>query len=105
MRRVVKAESVENLGSERMVVFVVEAPRFRSGPVAQSLDDEETQLADPAHSRFTARLDMRREVRHGESFDLYFDLDRLYLFDAEDGSSLRDPAISAHDLAAVATGG
>jgi len=104
-RLIVKAEIVENLGSEQMVVFVVEAPRYHVGPLAQSADDEETLLADPAHSRFTARLGMRREVRHGEAFELYFDLDRLYLFDADDGLALVDPAIGSQDLATVATGG
>jgi multiple sugar transport system ATP-binding protein len=101
----VKAEIVENLGSEQMVVFVVEAPRHHVGPVAQSADDEETLLADPSHSRFTARVDMRREVRHGETFELFFDLDRLYLFDADDGAALGDPAPVTPVLATTTTGG
>jgi len=100
----VLAEIVEHLGSEQLLVFPVDAPRFHVGPVAASADDEETLLAEPAKSRFTARLDMRREVRHDEQVDLYFDLDRLYLFDPEDGVALADAGPPAPEPVSVGVG-
>jgi multiple sugar transport system ATP-binding protein len=104
-RLTVQAEVVEHLGSEQLLVFPVDAPRYHVGPVAAAADDEEMLLADTTRSRFTARLDMRREVRHDETLDLHFDLDRLYLFDAEDGSALADPRPPAPEPAAAAVGG
>jgi hypothetical protein len=41
---------------------------------------------------------MRRDLRQGERVDLWFDLDRLYLFDPDDGSALG----SRHDAGAQA---
>ena len=94
-RLAVTAEIVEHLGAEQLLVFPVDAPRYHAGPVAAEHDDEDTLLAEPARSRFTARLDVRRDVRHGEALALYFDLDRLYLFDVESGARLDDPATAA----------
>ncbi len=101
----VRADVVENLGAEQMVVFAVSAPRFHVGPVAAATEDEETLLADPANSRFTVRLDVRRTVRHGEDIELYFDLDRLYLFDVDDGAALADATPVMSGAAVVAGGG
>jgi multiple sugar transport system ATP-binding protein len=92
----VVAEVVENLGSEQLVVFPVDSPRYQVDRIAGPSDDE-TLLADASHTRFTARLDMWRDVREGEPTAMYFDLDRLYLFDPDDGARL-EPA----DLAAAA---
>jgi multiple sugar transport system ATP-binding protein len=101
-RLTVHAEIVEQLGSEQLVVFPIDSPRYHVGPVAASTDDEETLLAEPARSRFTARLDMRREVRHDEQVDLFLDLERLYLFDPVDGAALQEPAPPASRPVAVA---
>ncbi len=96
VRLPVEAEVVEHLGAEQLIVFPVDAPRYHAGPVAARTEDEETLLAEPARSRFTARLDVRREVRHGERVELFYDPARLYLFDAGDGRSLaREPAEAA----------
>ena len=57
-------------------------------PSPTSTEDEETLLAEPQRSRFTARLDMRRPVSHGEALDLWFDATHLYLFDPVTGESL-----------------
>jgi multiple sugar transport system ATP-binding protein len=87
-RLTVGAEIVENLGSEQLVVFPVDVPRYVAGPGGGGATDDETLLAETTRTRFTARLDMRREVRQGHSVDLWFDLDRLYLFDPVDGTAL-----------------
>jgi multiple sugar transport system ATP-binding protein len=104
-RLAVTPEVVEHLGSEQLVVFPVEAERYQVGPVAGSTDDDETLLADPRRSRFTARLDVRRELRVDQPAELFFDLDRLYLFDPMDGSALVDAPVAQRptDVDAVAT--
>jgi multiple sugar transport system ATP-binding protein len=103
----VEPEIVEDLGSEQLVVFPVDSPRYHVGPAvaAGEQGDDELLLADTTRARFTARLDMRRPVRIGETTELYFDLDRLYLFDSEDGSALglTTPAGSAPEGAADLT--
>ena len=43
-------------------------------------------------SRFTLRLDMRRPIAHGQPVDVFFDAERLYLFDAVTGEALEEPA-------------
>jgi multiple sugar transport system ATP-binding protein len=90
VRLTVDAEIVENLGSEQLVVFPMDVPRYVVGPGVVDTDDE-TLLAETARTRFTARLDMRREVRQGGTVDIWFDLDRLYLFDPDDGDTLESP--------------
>jgi multiple sugar transport system ATP-binding protein len=106
-RLAVTADIVEQLGAEQMVVFPVSVARYvppgtHTGALVPTggADDEETLLAEPQRSRFTARLDMRREVRHGERLDLFFDLDRLYLFDMGTGATLADPAPVALSVSA-----
>jgi multiple sugar transport system ATP-binding protein len=90
------AEIVEQLGAEQLVVFPVDVPRYlppgsHQGPAlpsSSSTEDQETLLAEPQRSRFTARLDMRRPVSHGEALDIWFDATHLYLFDPVTGESL-----------------
>jgi multiple sugar transport system ATP-binding protein len=97
------AEVVEQLGSEQLVVFPVGVPRYQplgAGGVppagtpgaGSGSSDDETLLAEPQTSRFTLRLDMRRPITHGELVDVYFDAERLYLFDAATGEALEEPA-------------
>jgi hypothetical protein len=98
----VTADVVEHLGSEQLLVFPIDAPRYAATHHAAGPDDEDSLLVEPARSRFTARLDMRREVAHGEQLDVYVDLDRLYLFDAETGEALRGPIALPGDSGAGA---
>jgi multiple sugar transport system ATP-binding protein len=86
------AEVVERLGAEQLVVFPVDVPRYQVGQLATAADDD-TLLSDPDTSRFTARLDMRRPIARGENIDLWFDLDRLYLFDEATGLALDEVAV------------
>jgi hypothetical protein len=91
----VVAETVELLGAEQMVVFPVDAPRYASAaplnhaPPDADSGEEGTLLVDARRTRFTARLDMRRQITRGLAFDLWFDAERLYVFDAETGRSLK----------------
>jgi len=88
----VTPETVEELGAEQMVVFPVDVPRYvppgAQQTTASASTDEETLLAEPERSRFTARLDMRQLVRRGQPLDLWFDAAQLYLFDPETGVAL-----------------
>jgi multiple sugar transport system ATP-binding protein len=108
----ITAEVIEQLGSEQLVVFPVAVPRYQPlgvggvppaatpGAGSGSTDDE-TLLAEPQTSRFTLRLDMRRPITAGEAVDVYFDAERLYLFDAVTGQALEEPT---RVPAAAATG-
>ncbi len=104
----VVAETVELLGAEQMVVFPVDAPRYAGtapmnhAPSAADAAEEGTLLVDARRTRFTARLDMRRLITRGLAFDLWFDAERLYVFDAETGRSLKlaQPAASVSPVEA-----
>jgi multiple sugar transport system ATP-binding protein len=99
----IEAEVVEQLGAEQLVVFPVAVPRYQplgagglppstQGASMAGIGDDETLLAEPQTTRFTLRIDMRRPIPHGERLDVYFDAERLYLFDAETGATLDEPA-------------
>jgi multiple sugar transport system ATP-binding protein len=98
----IDAEVVEQLGAEQLVVFPVAVARYQplgvggvppvaSAAGAQGAADDETLLSEPQTSRFTVRLDMRRPVGSGERLDLFFDAERLYLFDPVSGEALEEP--------------
>jgi multiple sugar transport system ATP-binding protein len=95
----IEAEVVEQLGAEQMVVFPVAVSKYvapgtagqpTEGAAPRDGTDDETLLAEPETTRFTARLDMRRTIQRDQPIDLYFDAERLYLFDPESGLAL-DP--------------
>ncbi len=111
-RMPIEAEVVEQLGAEQMIVFPIAVSRYVApGTAGQPADgaappegaDDETLLAEPETTRFTARLDMRSTIRRDQRVDVYFDAERLYLFDSETGLALEDVA-SAPDLTAVPAG-
>ena len=94
------------------MVFPVGVPRYQplgvggvppaGTPGAGSgSSDDETLLAEPQTSRFTIRLDMRRPIAHGEPVDVFFDAERLYLFDAATGEALEEPAPEHAETAAT----
>jgi multiple sugar transport system ATP-binding protein len=105
----VVAEVVERLGAEQLLIFPVAVPRYLApgshagsalAAATAGADNEETLLAEPQRSRFTARLDMRRPVGHGAAIDLWFDADRLYVFDVATGEAL-EPGVVAAPAAVV----
>ncbi|MEX1142425.1 MAG: ABC transporter ATP-binding protein [Thermoleophilaceae bacterium] len=82
---------VEELGSERQVVFPVAArPLDLDGDVAAPGADADARLlADDHRSYFVAALPARAPVTADRDLTLAVDVDWLYLFDASDGRSLR----------------
>jgi multiple sugar transport system ATP-binding protein len=96
-RLTVAPEVVEHLGAEQMVVFPVAVPRYLppgatglvvDGSEPPESNDDEMLLAEPQRTRFTARLDMRAPIARDEHLELFFDTERLYLFDRETGLAL-----------------
>jgi multiple sugar transport system ATP-binding protein len=78
---------VEELGSEALVIFPVDAPRVELGSVAAVEDEEESLLPD-ARASFTARVDPRARPRVDEPLRLAVDAEALYFFDPRDGRNL-----------------
>jgi len=88
----VRAEVVEDLGSEAHVIFTVDAPRVVAESVQAAADaraGDDALLADDMRARFTARLDGQREIAPGAEVELAVDPQRLHLFDAATGAVLR----------------
>jgi multiple sugar transport system ATP-binding protein len=90
----VRAEVVEDLGSETHVIFPIEAPRVVADAVraaADDADDEEGVLfADDQRSLFTARIDGTDAVVPGGTVELAVDTRRLHFFDPVTGAALID---------------
>jgi multiple sugar transport system ATP-binding protein len=87
-----EASLVEELGSERHVVFLVEAPRLdmelaRAARHGHS-DEEGTLFADERRAPFTAVLSGRTTVNAGDRITFKLEAERLHLFDHESGAAL-----------------
>jgi multiple sugar transport system ATP-binding protein len=83
----VKAEVVEELGAEDLVIFGVDAPRTVAHADADALDDA-SLLADDRRYRVVARVDARRAVGAGDAIDLAVDTSELHFFDPSTGTAL-----------------
>jgi multiple sugar transport system ATP-binding protein len=83
---------VEELGSDALALFAVEAPSI----TAESLETsaEATFLLPETQSLFTARIDPRTKGTSGRRIELAVDPDRFHFFDAATGASLL-PATAA----------
>jgi multiple sugar transport system ATP-binding protein len=76
-------EVVEELGSEKLVIFPVDA----TVPAEASIGGDQHLLRDGT-SRFTARIDGDADVQPGARLAFEIDPRRLYLFDATTGQAL-----------------
>jgi multiple sugar transport system ATP-binding protein len=97
----VVVQVVERLGSERRVIFAVDAPPVVTDATRAAADDPAdaagaTLLADDRRSLFTAVLDGRAPVAIDEAIELGVDADRLHLFDPATGRTLHSPRVAAH---------
>jgi multiple sugar transport system ATP-binding protein len=79
---------VEELGSERQVVFPVDAPRLDAA-IAPSDGNDARLLADDHRPYFVATLPARTPVAVDQPLELTVDLDWVYVFDPADGRALR----------------
>ncbi len=89
-RITVKAEVVEDLGSELHLIFGIDAQVVSAEAVraaTESLDDDEGKLlADDTRAIFTASLAAREPIRLGELVELAIDTSRLHFFDPQTGA-------------------
>jgi multiple sugar transport system ATP-binding protein len=87
----VKAEVIEELGAEDLVIFGVDAPRISSETLAHADEDElddASLLADDRRCRVIARVDARHAVGAGDAVELAVDTSELHFFDPATGTAL-----------------
>ena len=79
----VKPDVVEDLGSERHVIFTLDAPQVMAEAVRAASDegDEEGKLFADDRAVFTAVLDARHASASGSEVELTVDPGRLHFFD------------------------
>jgi len=85
---------VEELGSDLLVFFPVEAARVAS---AAAREAEEESLLPADQALFSARLDPRTEAQVGRPLQVAVDATQFHFFDPENGASL---LAAEHDRAA-----
>jgi multiple sugar transport system ATP-binding protein len=90
----VRADVVEELGSESMVIFAVDAPVVTADAVRAATDahtDDEGKLlfAGEERTRFTARIDGKKPVAVGQELELAVDYTYLHCFDPDTGDALQ----------------
>jgi multiple sugar transport system ATP-binding protein len=90
----VRADVVEELGSESHVIFPVDAPIMAFDAVRAATDahtDDEGKLlfADEERTSFTARIDGKKPVAAGQDLELAVDYTRLHCFDPDTGDALQ----------------
>jgi multiple sugar transport system ATP-binding protein len=75
---------VEDLGSDALVFFPVDAPAVASDVSGR----DDAALLPESRALFSARIDPRAQARVGEPLELALDPSRLHFFDVESGETL-----------------
>jgi multiple sugar transport system ATP-binding protein len=87
----VKPDVVEQLGSETLLIFGIDAPPVTADAVKAATetysDDDGRLFAGEERAMFTASVDGKRPVGHGE-LELAVDFTALHCFDPESGEAL-----------------
>jgi len=96
----VTAGVTEELGSEIMVLFTIDAPHVEHASLAQaaeaSADEDEASAAlAGGKSLWTARVSKESRVRHGQPLELAVDTRYLQFFDPASGLSIGHPQATA----------
>jgi multiple sugar transport system ATP-binding protein len=96
----VTAGVTEELGSEIMVIFTIDAPHVEHASLAQaaevSADEDEASAAlVGGKSLWTARVSKESRVRHGQPLELAVDTRYLQFFDPGSGLSISHPQATA----------
>jgi multiple sugar transport system ATP-binding protein len=98
----VTAGVVEELGSEIMMIFTIDAPHVEHAALAQAAEasededeDEATAALADGKSLWTARVSKESRVRHGEPLELAVDTRYLQFFDPGSGLSIGHPRATA----------
>jgi multiple sugar transport system ATP-binding protein len=92
----VTAGVTEELGSEIMVIFTIDAPHVEHASLAQAAEasedeDEATAALAGGKSLWTARVSKESRARHGQPLDLSVDTRYLQFFDPGSGLSIGHP--------------
>jgi multiple sugar transport system ATP-binding protein len=89
----VEASLVEELGSERHVVFLVDAPRLETETTRAaahgSSEEEGTLFADERRALFTAVVPGRENVSTGDRLTFAIDPKTMHFFDPDSGVAVR----------------
>jgi multiple sugar transport system ATP-binding protein len=96
----VTAGVTEELGSEIMVLFTIDAPHVEHASISKaaeaSADEDEASAAMAGgKSLWTARVSKESRVRHGEPLEVAVDTRYLQFFDPGSGLSIGHPAAAA----------
>ncbi len=85
----VRADVIEELGSEVNVLFTIDAPPVKTEETIAAASDEGEELALIAEGcQFTARVDARTACRAGGSIRLSVDPARFHFFDPQTGQAI-----------------
>jgi multiple sugar transport system ATP-binding protein len=86
----IRPDVVEDMGSEKQVIFTLDAPRVTAEAVRAASDagDDDGQLFADDRAVFTACVDARRTITTGSELELAIDSARLHFFDPATGLSL-----------------
>ena len=92
----VTAGVTEELGSEIMVIFTIDAPHVEHASIAEATEasedeDEATAALVGGKSLWTARVSKESRVRHGQPLELAVETRYLQFFDPGSGLSIGHP--------------
>jgi multiple sugar transport system ATP-binding protein len=102
----VKANVIEELGSEIHVIFALDAPPLQHPSISDAIagdgeTDEAANVLAGGKSMWTARVAARSRVRPGEPIELAVNTSNLQFFDSDSGLSIGHPGASANGAAPV----
>ncbi len=80
---------LESMGSEYYAYFEVQAEQVASEELEELAADAGAEDLSSENTQIVARLDADSQVEQGKEAELFFESDRLHLFDPESGRSLR----------------
>jgi multiple sugar transport system ATP-binding protein len=84
-----KIDLLESMGSEFYAYFEVEAEQVASEQLDELAADAGAEDLSSDATQIVARLDADSSVEQGKEAELFFESDKLHLFDPESGRSLR----------------
>ena len=88
-----KIDVLESMGSEFYAYFAVASDRVDSAELDEiARDAGAAALPNEAGTQVVARLEPESSVRQGQPLELWFNAEKLHLFDAEQGHSILGPA-------------
>ncbi|MGW9310566.1 ABC transporter ATP-binding protein [Saccharomonospora azurea] len=79
---------LESMGSEKYAYFTVDAELAQSSELAELAADAGASDVPGAGSTVVARLSASSEIREGDRAQVWFDMDKIHLFDPSTGKNL-----------------